>query len=57
MPNKFVHSGIFSLEHERAYARLLGRTEYLDIVTLRKVCHTKEGIVTLRKICQIKKGL
>ena len=27
VPNKFVHSGIFFLEHERAYARLLGRTE------------------------------
>ena len=29
MPNKLVYSGIFSLEHERAYARLLGRTEYV----------------------------
>ena len=28
VPNKLVYSGIFSLEHERVYTRLLGRTEY-----------------------------
>ena len=27
-PNKLVHSGILPLEHERAYARLLGKQEY-----------------------------
>ena len=29
VPNKLVYSGIFSLEHERVYTRLLGRTEYV----------------------------
>ena len=28
VPNKPVHSGILPLEHERAYARLLGKLEY-----------------------------
>ena len=28
VPNKLVYSGIFFLEHERVYTRLLGRPEY-----------------------------
>ena len=29
VPNELVHSGILPLEHERAYARLLGKLEYM----------------------------
>ena len=31
VPNKLVHSGILPLEHERAYARLLGKLEYFSV--------------------------
>ena len=31
VPNKLVHSAELPLEHERAYARLFGKLEYLRL--------------------------
>ena len=32
VPNKRVHSGKLPLEHDGAYARLLGNSEYLNLI-------------------------
>ena len=54
VPNKLVHSGILPLEHERAYARLLGKLEY----TFGIVCLVKSkayfGVICLEKWAPLK---
>ncbi len=42
VPNKLVYSGIFFLEHERVYTRLLGRPEYVLLLLLHLISHCKK---------------